>query len=298
MTGIRTAAVLAILLATIPVAHGQTVPPPATEPELVFGMTPVLGVETTQRQFTPLTKYMSALLGVSVKLLVADSYGDLIDRMEAGEVDLVKFSPLAYVRARRRIPMMTLIASHVANGSVTYSSYLVAMQDSPFGSLQDVKGTRICFVDPDSTSGYLYPYAHLLDQGILPEEDFRSVAFGGNHRACLEGLISGRYDLAATFSGALKNAREAGLHVGELVILAKTGRIPYDAYCVRPGMDPALVTRIQKVLLGINTLSRTGRNVLTNTMGINGWVVSDDQRYDDIRKVETRVRKSVQERSP
>jgi len=256
--------------------------------ELVFGMTPVVGVEATRARFAPLAEYMSEQLGIPVRLLVADSYGSLIEKMVAGEVDLAKFSPLAYVRVRKKIPSMKLIATHVANGSATYSSYLVTLQDSKFSIPECQSGTRICFADPDSTSGYLYPAAYLRSRGIAPESDLEAE-FAGDHRACLEGLFAGRYDIAATWAGAIRDARQSGLDVGELTIVAKTGRIPYDAYCVRPGLDEEVTRRIQQLLLKTNTLSRSGRRVLSSTLGINGWVPGDDRVYDGVRRVEASI---------
>jgi phosphonate transport system substrate-binding protein len=258
-------------------------------PELVFGMTPVVGVEATRARFAPLAEYMSDQLGIPVRLLVADSYGSLIEKMVAGEVDLAKLSPLAYVRVRQKIPEMKLVATHVANGSATYSSYLVALQDNKFSVLESPKGARMCFADPDSTSGYLYPAAYLQSRGIVPGRDL-SFKFAGDHRACLDGLFAGRYDIAATWAGAIRDARQSGLDVGELAIVAKTGRIPYDAYCVRPDLDKEIAGRIQRLLLRTNTLSKDGRRVLSHTLGINGWVPGDDRVYDGIRRVEESVK--------
>jgi phosphonate transport system substrate-binding protein len=257
--------------------------------ELVFGMTPVVGVEATQERFALLAAYMSDHLGVPVRLLVADSYGSLIDEMVAGRVDLAKFSPLAYVRVRQQIPELRLIATHVANGSATYSSYLVALQDRKFSLKKIPRGARICFADPDSTSGYLYPAAYLQSRGIDPQGDLKAE-FAGDHRACLDGLFAGRYDLAATWAGAIRDARQAGLDVGELTIVAKTGRIPYDTYCVSPKLEEGIARRIQQLLLNTSTLSRTGRRVLSPTLGINGWVPGDDRAYDGIRRVEASVK--------
>ncbi|HUU01482.1 MAG TPA: phosphate/phosphite/phosphonate ABC transporter substrate-binding protein [Myxococcota bacterium] len=279
-----------LLVCGMPRAHAGDADEAPSE-KLVFGMTPVIGVEATRERFFPLANHLTSLLGIKVKLEVAESYGDLIDQVAKGEVDLVKFSPLAYVRAKERIPDLRLIAAHVAYGSKTYSSYLVTMQDGTFGSLADLHGARICFADPDSTSGYLYPVAYLLEHKIVPDTTFRSITFGGNHRACIAGLIAGRFDVAATFSGAIRDARQAGLPVGDLFILAKTGRIPYDAYCLRGGLDESLAVKIKSVLLKINTLSRTGRRVLDPTLGINGWIEADDHLYDGVRQVDALVTK-------
>jgi phosphonate transport system substrate-binding protein len=273
------------LLVVVLAGPGGGSPAPA---ELVFGMTPVVGVEATRERFAPLAEYMSDQLGLPVRLLVADSYGSLIEKMVAGEVDLAKLSPLAYVRVRQKIPSMRLIATHVANGSATYSSYLVSLQDSKISIPGGFSGTRICFADPDSTSGYLYPAAYLRSRGVDPEGDLEAE-FAGDHRACLEGLFAGRYDVAATWAGAIRDARQSGLDVGELTIVAKTGRIPYDAYCVRPGLGDKITQHIQQLLLKTNTLSRSGRRVLSPTLGINGWVPGDDRVYDGVRRVEASV---------
>lgn len=263
---------------------------PDVSKKLVLGMTPVIGVEPTRKRFSPLAEHLQSLLGIDVELKVAESYGELIEMVARGEVDLVKFSPLAYVKAKRRIPDLKLLAAHVAYGSKTYSSYLISKQDGAFGSLDKLKGARICFADPDSTSGYLYPLAYLLKHHIVPEQTFSKIVFGGNHRACIQGLLKGKYDVAATFSGAIRDARQAGLPVGDLFILAKTGRIPYDAYCLRGGMDNQLASRIESVLLSINTLSSTGRRILAPTLGINGWIKADDHLYDGVRQVDALVK--------
>ena len=267
---------------------------PAGDPPvraLVFGMTPIVGVEPTRARFTPLAEHMAGKLGLPVELLVTGSYGELASLVASGEVDLAKFSPLAYVHANKRIPGLRLIATQVANGSVDYSSYLVARQGNPHDSVKNLEGARICFADENSTSGYLFPMAYLKQLGFSPGRSFVGPPpFGGSHRACLEGLFKDRWDLAATWTGAIRDARSAGLGVGELVIVVKTGRIPNDAYCLRPGLDPDLAQRIRQTLLNTNTLNREGRKVLSMTLGINGWVPVEDGVYDGIRKVEAEVR--------
>src|SRR3989304_1103072 len=42
-----------------------------------------------------------------------------------------------------------------------YFSYWVVPKDSPYTSLQDLKGKRVAFPSPLSTSGYVFPMARL-----------------------------------------------------------------------------------------------------------------------------------------
>ncbi len=251
---------------------------------IVFGMTPVVGVESTRKRFSPLARFLSKKLHRPVNLLVTRTYGELIDKVQSGEVDLAKFSPLAYVRAKERISGLKLIASQVANGSVTYSSYIVSLEGNEHSSQKTISGARICFADPDSTSGYLFPLAWFIERNINPQRDLASMTFGGSHRGCIKGLFEGKWDLAATWAGAIRDARASGMDAGEMIIVAKTGRIPFDAWCLRPGLDRKVSNKITKTLLGISTLTQEGRRVLSPTLGINGWIVASDDTYDVIRK--------------
>ncbi len=273
-------------------ATGAEAPSAQPEPDaaaLTFGMTPVVGVASTRTRFAPLAAHLAEQLGRPVQLLVTGSYGELVDRVARGQVDLVKLSPLAYVRARHRLPELELIALQVARGSTDYSSYLVARRDNPHALRSRLAGARACFADPGSTSGYLFPLAWLRRNGLDPETALGAVAFGGDHRACLEGLFAGRWDVAATWTGALRDARADGRPVGDLVIVAKTGRIPYDAWCLRPGLDGGLSRAIRRILLRTNSLDREGRRVLAPTLGINGWVPVADETYDGVRRVEAEL---------
>lgn len=263
--------------------------PAQAEPPLVFGMTPVLGFEASEKRFRPLVEHLGRSLGRRVELRVAESYGSLIEEMLAGRIDMAKFSPLAYVRARRRSASIEPLFSQVANGSTTYSSYLVSIEGREIQPLRQWHSARLCFADPDSASGYLMPAAYLLSRGIQPWRHFSLVEFGGNHRTCLRGLFEGRYDLAATFAGAIRDARNAGLKVGDLVIVAKAGRIPYDTYCVRAELAEALKQRLRQIFLSTSTLTAEGRRVLEPTLGINGWVEADDRLYDELRRTEEKV---------
>lgn len=279
----------------------QDPPGPPAGPKLVFGMAPVFDVESTRARFSPLASHLAAKLGIRVEIEVTDSYDELVEELKAGRVDLVKLSPLAYVKASEKIRDLKLIATQVANGSTDYSSYLVALAPSQAPEKKPKKrmtprekllGKQICFADKGSTSGYLFPLAWMSKHGIDPQRDLKEVHFGGSHLDCLKGLFDGRWDVAATWAGAIRAAREdrgahkAGVDVGEIVIIAKTGRIPYDAWCVRPGLSPALTAKIERVLDSTSTLTQEGRRALAPTLGINGWVLqAEDRVYDGVREV-------------
>ncbi len=52
-----------------------------------------------------------------------------------------------------------------------YYSQAIVPAGSDITSIEDFKGKKVCFVDPSSTSGYLFPSYNLLKAGTRPQYD-------------------------------------------------------------------------------------------------------------------------------
>jgi phosphate/phosphite/phosphonate ABC transporter binding protein len=270
---------------------------PALKPEelpsvphpLRMGLLPIFQPEELVKTYTPLAAYLGEALLTEVKIETSPDYASMVDRVLRQEVDLVQLAPLAYVVAKAKDHSLSLIATNISEGSSTYSGYILARADSPIRSVEDFRGKRFGFVDVDSTTGYLYPYAFFLEQGILPERDFKEVVMAKRHDLVIEELVTGKVDGAATFSGALLNAEAKGFDTDRIRIIAKTGRVPYDAWCTRGNLDPKVRDRIEAALLGLSTRSASGRKILAPLHSINGFARTNDAAYDDIRRVKRLV---------
>lgn len=265
---------------------------------LTFAATPYLGEEGTRRAFEPIAAAASEALGVPVRFLVSKSYAELIERTAAGEVDIVQLSPLSYVLARSRVPGLQLIASSLSFGTDAYSAFLVVRGDSEIHDLQDLHPERrrrgwkprLALVDERSGSGFLLPFAALLDHDIDPQRDL-DVVFTGSHEAAVEAVLAGDADMAGVSSGTLNSVRRGEvIGPGNLRIVFKAGRLPYDALCVAPGLSEEVARRIRSAFAGLDTRNARGRAALRNARGLTGWVATDDDRYDVLRTTLERVR--------
>ncbi|MCO4762386.1 MAG: phosphate/phosphite/phosphonate ABC transporter substrate-binding protein [Myxococcales bacterium] len=304
---------------SLPVAENPRLQPnemPRGRKDLRFGVTPYLGVEATHKAFTPIVKWVSERLGVPVRFVMAGSYDALVEKLARGEVDIVQLSPLSYIVAHDRVTGLRLVASSLSFGSDSYSSLLVVRTGSRLRHLQDVvpaavrkqrkerkargdgravgvpkkKKVRFGFVHERSASGFLLPYAALLSHGIDPRQDMTMVRMG-SHEAAIEGLIKGKVDIAAVSSGTLNNVRRGAIiGVGNLRILHKAGRIPYDALCTSPQVPTAAAKKIAAAFGALSTRTGAGRDVLANAWGVTGWASGSDERYDFMRKIYSRVR--------
>jgi phosphate/phosphite/phosphonate ABC transporter binding protein len=238
-----------------------------------------------QDGYRPMAEHVSIDLGRPVELVFVTNYDQLAMMLETGDLDVALLPPLAYVRARERMPCLKLLYTLVNDGDTRYSGYLLVHRDSPIRDLKDVAGKRIAFVDRASASGYLFPLARLISAGLDPGRDLAKASFVEDHVEVLRQVAVGEADVGASFYGALRAARIQGLDTSSLRVIAITGRIPYDALVVREGLEPDLVRAISDSFQDLNTTTESGRRSLAYLTDFDGFVPTRDSFYDSIRSV-------------
>jgi hypothetical protein len=112
----------------------------------------------------------------------------VIEAQLSGQVQIAEYGSLSYVLAKEKGADITAVGAAIDHKGETpgYRSYGITKAGSPIKSIKDYAGKKVCFVDPDSTSGYLYPSAVLLPNGINPMTEVLPT-FAGGHDASAEG---------------------------------------------------------------------------------------------------------------
>ena len=257
---------------------------PADIASLRFGVAPYAAPQVIHDSFTPIIRHLSRRLGVPVELVVTKDYGDLIRRMRDQSIDFAELAPASYVRLKEFDPGAVLLASQLQEGAETYGGYIVVRNDDPAEKLEDLRGRTFCFPDPNSTSGYVFPRALIRKKGHDPDRFFGQMQQGGSHFRCLRRVVSGHADAAAVSSSEVAASRRAAFPLSRIKIVAKTERIPWDAYCARSGLPAQAAERLRWELLSLSTRTPDGRDVLAGPLGMNAWQPSDDAVYDVARR--------------
>ena len=150
------------------------------ENTLVFGVVP--DSVDTETNYQPLMDYIAEITGKTVGYHESTDYAALIEAAVAGKVDVASFSGFTYVTAINNGAKLTPISSIVTEEGQEpgYYSQAIVPAGSDITSIEDFKGKKVCFVDPSSTSGYLFPAYNLLKAGIDPKTDITPV-FAGKH---------------------------------------------------------------------------------------------------------------------
>ena len=157
---------------------------------IVFGVVP--DSVDTETNYQPLMDYLAKETGKKVEYHESTDYAALIEASVAGKIDVASFSGFTYVTAKNNGAKITPISSIItAEGQKPgYYSEAIVPKDSDITSLKGFEGKKVCFVDPSSTSGYLFPSYNLLKAGIDPTKDVTPV-FAGKHDVSVQKVAAG-----------------------------------------------------------------------------------------------------------
>jgi len=253
-------------------------------PALHFGLPPSYPARVGQRELQPFLRYLERQLRRRVELVVPSSYHDLRSKLHTGELDFANLPALQFVLARHEDHNLEVLVTQTYEKARRYVSYLVVQGDSSISKLKDLKGKRFCYVDPESTSGYLLPRHFLKQKGLDPDRLFSTTRFSGNHLKVLKEVIAGRCDAGAVYSGALLSAQSHGVASSRLRMLAVTGQIPYDVICASPRLAPSLVKRLRRALLRMKPQRDLGRKLVGQTFRIDGFVEPKLDEFDAVEQ--------------
>jgi phosphonate transport system substrate-binding protein len=172
-------------------------------PELVYAVVPAENASGVTDRFTPFTQYLSKELGTKVTLRVANDYAAVIEGQRAGNIHIGYYGPASFSRALVTGVKTTAFVIDVnSDGSKGYYSVFYVKADSPYKSIEDLKGKNLGLVDPNSTSGYNMPLYALNKRGINAEQYFGKVLVTGSHENAVLALWQGTVQTCANWWNA------------------------------------------------------------------------------------------------
>ncbi|HEX2297504.1 MAG TPA: phosphate/phosphite/phosphonate ABC transporter substrate-binding protein, partial [Pseudonocardiaceae bacterium] len=176
-------------------AHGGPGEQNADPPALVFAAVPSQRPATLQQSHQPIIEMLQKETGTRIRFQTGTDYAAVIEGLSTGKIDIAALGPFAYVRAKQLGAPISVVAARVDEKGSTpgYRAYGITWRGSPITGLADFRGKKVCYVDPDSTSGYLYPSAALLTAGIDPEKDTTPV-FAKRHDAVVLAVANRQCD--------------------------------------------------------------------------------------------------------
>ena len=227
---------------------------------------------------------LGKLVGTPVRVTVASDYAAVIEALRNRSADLAFVHPGGYVLASREAKAR-IVAKNLWHGKSSFTARIYVRRDSGIETVEDLRGKTIAFVDPASSSGYMYPMVLLIKRGLVTNRDpktfFKEVVFSGAHDASMRALLNGHVDAIASFDLAREQYLKDPAERERVVFVAETEPIPEAGITARDGLDPAVVAKVRAALLQIRGPAYAA--LLKRLYDIDGFEAAEDREYDPVR---------------
>lgn len=257
--------------------------------EVRFGISSSENAEHAMARNEPFRVYLQEKLGVPVKLFRSADYAGLIEAMRTGNLEFARLGPANYALANKLMgegvqPVLRDLDNEGAEG---YYSVLAVKADSPYKSIDDLKGKTIGWADPNSTSGYQYPSYFLRKAGYDDKVFFGKTAFSGSHENGIIALLQGTYEVAATHwtnetRGNIQRMEEKGMiPKGQTRIIWKSPLIPNSPWVTRTDLPKELQDLYVEALKKLPSDGPEAWKILTDGK-VKGLVPAKHEDYLDV----------------
>ncbi|MDE0737602.1 MAG: PhnD/SsuA/transferrin family substrate-binding protein [Planctomycetota bacterium] len=248
-------------------------------PTLTFGVYTSDKPSEMFKKFKPMLRYFEDEIATrieeapQIKLVIYKTYELALRAFINDEVDFVRFGPASYVIAKDRNPDVRLLAIEENKGKRRFNGIICVREDSPFGSLADLRGKSFAFGDENSTIGRYLSQAELVEAGVT-SNDLEKFDYLGRHDKVVAAVLHGKYDAGAAKESTFAKYKEKGLR--ELKAFDNVTK-PWVA---RGGIAENQFIALQDVLL-----KTTNPDILkTFSKSLSGFAPCKDSEYDFVRK--------------
>ena len=252
---------------------------------------------------TAIADCLSKMTGLNFKMEVGTTFAASIEALGAEKAQvgfLNTFSALLAGAKYGVSPALVAVRKYATNdldpdkalsGQLEpfYKGQFIANVDSGINSFADLKGKTFCFVDPNSTSGYIVPRIILAANGINPDTDFAATQNAGSHNNVAIAVYKGDCDAGVTYINVLtdSSANLAAQYpdiTDKVKVFAVTDPIPNDGMQFIKNLDPNL----KKVIVeGMMAMAQDpgGKAVLKSLYNYDNFQEVDPTFYNDFLAV-------------
>lgn len=253
--------------------------------------------------YEPLIKLLEKETGSKVEFVQASDYAGVVEGMIAGNVDLAFFGPFAYVVAGLNGAKLTPLGAVIGEKGEEpgYQSYGIAKADNAaINGLPDFAGKKVCFVDPGSTSGFLYPSAGLIEENVIKsgsEADISAAVtpiYAGAHDASVLAVNAGDCDAGFAQDSMVDSTliEKGDLQPGAIKTVWKSEMIAGSVFAANDSLGPEAIEKLKKIFtekanaeaLEADGFCQGDACLITDERAW-GVVPASDSDYDGVRKV-------------
>ena len=245
---------------------------------ITLGIVAPMNQKEVEEHFRDFVRYvarkLSSASAIEGRIVVAPTQSGLANLLTEQKVDFYMESPYPTYLINNVYGAGKLLLRRWKGGMAEYHALIFTKKNSETRRLEDLRGKIIAFEDPGSTSGHFLPKFFLSRRGFKLSEKTRiepNVSPGevGYIFVYSQDKIVDLVLIKSVAAGAFSNDDYATLDErkkSDITILAETDRLPRHLLSVRRDLAPALVNRLEQLLLSMHQ-DPEGRLILQRTDG-------------------------------
>lgn len=258
---------------------------------IVYGVLPTTDEASIASSYEPFAEYMRTCLDHPFEIFTGANYTAMIEAMRGGDVHLGKFGAFSYILAAERANAVAFVQIRQDANEGFYTSRFITLESSGVESLADLEGKSVAFVDPTSTSGYMFPRAMMLNELGLSNEELDDwlgeVLFSGGHDASLlsvlnEDVVAAPISSNGWGEGGVVESLADHPNFSELVVFAETRDIPRTVEAFHADLPDDLQAALLDCFTGAIDQPELS-DFLQEIAASAGYFPIDDDAYDVIR---------------
>jgi phosphonate transport system substrate-binding protein len=254
------------------------------------------------KAFACLDRLLEQKMKVPVELFTNPNYDGVMQGLLDGRLDAAGLGAGTYAGVYLRNPdaVEPLVTVQQVDGSLGYHSVLFVRADSPYQTLDDLRGRSVMFTDRDSTSGFLVPH-HELSRNGYPLRHFGSFGFSGSHPATVRSVLDRQFDAGVTWTSGIgsyeeghsrgnlrRMVQQGQLDMSDLRILWSSSLIAEGPIVVRKTLPQEAKDIYRQVLLDLRDQNRSCFEAIAGGAGI-GYAPVQHELYRTIVEIRSEL---------
>lgn len=227
---------------------------------LRIGILPERDIFAQRRRFRAMGDYLGKNLNHPVELVTVTSYGQILDDLAKGQVDIAILGSLVAVLAVDRLEASLVAKAELADGTTTYSGTVFVRDDSPIRRIEDLAGKSVAMVRT-TTAGHLYPMELIVQAKLFDTDQAPRPVFVGTHDDSILAVVERRVDAGAAKDLRLEEYIRAHPEL-KFRRLATSDALPDSAVVARKEIAATLGPRLRELLMKMPD-DEQGRKALT-----------------------------------
>jgi PAS domain S-box-containing protein len=185
----------------------------ATE-EVRIGVLSHRGEKVTRNMWGPTADYLSSVIPGYRFTIRPLKFDEVNPEVAAGEVEFVLVNPGIYVNLEVKYRVSRIATLYNRRHNVPYKIFggvIFTRSDHPdINTLEDLRDHSFMAVYPTSLGGFQMAMLEMIDKGIDPYHDLKSLQFGGIHDKVVMAVLNGKVDAGTVRTDILERMAAAG----------------------------------------------------------------------------------------